>query len=300
MPDEQLIKSNDWKGRTGGGSFGQYSLLLMIRVLGLRTMYFFMAFSIPFYVVFNGTSRKAIMKYYQKIHKYSTLRSLFSVFKNNFAFGKIFFDRIAMMTNDRRFDINFDGNDAFTDLIDKEKGFIIGGSHVGNFELAGYLLHQDKKKMNSLVFGGESEAIQEKRLELLRANGISTIVPMTDLSHIFELKNALDRGEIIGMPCDRNLGSRKTTTVTLNGVESKFPLGPFMIAAQMDVEMIGVFVMRDSFRRYTVYVRKMSRPDIANTKLRADAIAKDFARNIEEIINKYPDQWFNFFDFWGD
>lgn len=296
MTDTKVQK---WKGKTQGGDFGQRSLIFFIHFFGLRFTYFMMAFAIPFFMIFNGKERKAIVNYYHNILGFSKFISFFKTFRNHFLFGKMMIDRLAIMANKNKFKINIMNEELFDKLCNDEKGFMIGGAHIGNFELAGYALHQDKKKINSIIFGGESHEIQERRKRLLEQNNIIGISVESDLSHIFLIKNALDNGDIVSMPCDRLLGSNKVLPVSLLGKECVLPMGPFVIAAQMDVKMIAIFILREKIWNYTIYVKEIMTDDQINIRSKSQQLANNYALELESVLKKYPDQWFNFYDFWG-
>lgn len=298
MSDTNIQKQ--WDGKTQGGDFGQRSLVFLIRFLGLRFVYFMMAFAIPFFVIFNKKESNAIIKYYHEILGFTKFRSLFKVFKNNFLFGKMMLDRLALMAKKNKFSIKIVNEDLFDDLCNNEKGFMIGSAHVGNFELAGYALHQEKKRIHSLIFGGESPEIQARRDEMLKRNNIVGIVASNDMSHIFKIKNALDEGNIVSMPCDRMLGSNKNVKVTLLGKETSLPMGPFITAAHSDVKMISIFIMREKTWNYTVYVNEIHYDENLNIRQRSEQLAKNYAKELESVLKEYPDQWFNFYDFWED
>lgn len=296
---DNLVQSK-WKGKTQGGDFGQRSLVFLIRIFGLRFMYFIMAFAIPFFVIFNRNERKAIVKYYHDICGFGKFRSFLRTFKNNFLFGKMMLDRLAIMAKKNKFSIKIVNEDLFENFCNDEKGFMIGSAHVGNFELAGYALHQDKKKIHSLIFGGESPDIQARRLEILEKNNIVGIVASVDMSHIFKIKNALDEGNIVSMPCDRMLGSNKSIKVSLLGKETSLPMGPFITAAHSDVKMISIFIMREKVWNYTVYVNEIQYDGSLNIRQRSEQLARNYAKELESVLRNYSDQWFNFYDFWGE
>lgn len=296
MSDNNI--QSKWGGKTQGGGFGQRSLVFLIRIFGLRFMYFMMAFAIPFFVIFNIKERKAIVKYYHEILGFNKFKSLLRTFKNNFLFGKMMMDRLALAAKKNKFSIKIINEDIFDNLCDNSKGFMIGSAHVGNFELAGYALHQDKKKIHSLMFGGESPEIQARRYEMLRKNNIIGIVASNDMSHIFKIKNALDEGNIVSMPCDRMLGSNKNIEVNLLGKDTMLPMGPFITAAHSDVTMISIFIMREKTWNYTVYVNEIQYDKNHNIRQRSEQLAKNYAKELESVLRKYPDQWFNFYDFW--
>lgn len=300
MSDTETDIKKTWKGTTGGGDFGQRSLVFLIRVFGLRIMYVIMAFSIPFYVIFKTDERKAIMKYYHDVLGFTPFQSLLRTFKNNYLFGKMMFDRIALMSGTKhKIKINIINEDIFNKLSSEERGFMIASAHIGNFELAGFALHQEKKMIHSVIFGGESAELQKRRESVLSKNNISSIAVSNDMSHIFSIKAALDNGDIVSMPCDRMLGSSKNIPVTLLGKEVHLPMGPFILAAQSNVPMMSIFMMRDKIRQYTAYVNIIDVKDEITSKEKSKKTADIFARQMNEILKKYPDQWFNFYDFWS-
>jgi len=297
MSDTNVQKQ--WDGKTKGGDFGQRSLVFLIRFFGLRFVYFMMAFAIPFFVIINKKERQAIEKYYHEILGFTKFKSFLKVFKNNFLFGKMMLDRLALMAKKNKFSIKIINEDLFDTLCNDEKGFMIGSAHVGNFELAGYALHQERKRIHSLIFGGESPEIQARRNEMLEKNNIVGIVASNDMSHIFTIKNALDEGNIVSMPCDRMLGSNKNVKVNFLGKDTVFPIGPFITAAHSDVKMISIFIMRDKVWEYTVYVDEIQFDENLNIRQRSEQLAKNYAKGLESVLRQYPDQWFNFYDFWA-
>ena len=59
------------------------------------------------------------------------------------------------------------------------------GSHTGNYEICGYLLRQDAKKIYTLVFGGEGEALQRQRYAQWVQNNVEMVPVADDMSHLF-------------------------------------------------------------------------------------------------------------------
>lgn len=300
MSEDKADKNRLWKGTTGGGDFAQRSLVFFIRLFGLRFMYVMMSFSIPFFVFFHRKETRAIVKYYREIHHLSKFPAFLKTFTNNCLFGKVMLDRIALMAGCRKsLVIDIPDEDLFLSLAEKPGGFILGSSHVGNFELAGYALHQEKKKIHSVVFGGEDPKLQKRRDLMLERNNIACISVTDGISHIFHIKNALDNGDIVSMPCDRVIGDAKTVTVSLCGREARLPLGPFLLAVKFRTSLLSLFIMREKTWHYSAYVKEIDCAELQGTDERKIAeVANLFAAELEQVIYKYPDQWFNFFDFW--
>ena len=102
------------------------------------------------------------------------------------------------------------------------------------------------------------------------------------------------------MPGDRLFGSSKSFSCPFFGDPAPFPAGPFMLAAQRSVAMVAVFVMKESVHRYRLFVKRIGEKldQALPSRVRAEAMANEFAANLENVVRMYPTQWFNFYDFW--
>ncbi|MBQ2575243.1 MAG: lysophospholipid acyltransferase family protein, partial [Bacteroidales bacterium] len=186
----------------------------------------------------------------------------------------------------KKFSVTVDGQELFDKLESSEKGFIMLSSHVGCYELAGYSLVSKHKTFNAIVYAGESQAIMKNRDKILREHNMRMIPVMGDMSHLFAINAALDNNEILSMPADRLFGSSKSVTCKFFGEDAKFPKGAYALAKAKDVKMLAVFVMKEKAKKYHAYVREV-------------ADANGFATELEQIVRKYPKQWYNYFDFWN-
>lgn len=293
MSDSSKIK---WSGKTGGNKWMQKSLILLFKIINIRILYFIMALVIPFYMIFNRKGYMSIYMYFRHRYSYSPFKSFVNVYLNHFTFGRVILDRFAFYSG-KRFNINIIGNEKYEELINGENGFLMLSSHVGNYELAGYHLKAKNKSIYALIYGGETETVMKNRNKMFEGHNINMIPVTSDMSHLFEINNALREGNIVSMPGDRIFGSTKYLDLMFLGENAKFPLGPFAIAAQREVPILSVFVMKESTNNYTIYVKRID-STATNRKERIDFMAKQFVSNLEEVILKYPKQWFNYYNFW--
>jgi len=123
----------------------------------------------------------------------------------------------------------------------------------------------------------------------------------SDMSHIFVLNEALANGEIVSIPADRLFGSPRYVECDLLGSKARFPLGPYALALQREVPTLALFVMKESAYRYKIYIRRIEADPIPykNRKEQAANLAQHFAYELETILRKYPEQWFNYYEFWN-
>ncbi|MDR0364584.1 MAG: lysophospholipid acyltransferase family protein [Bacteroidales bacterium] len=295
-----MQQPRQWKGKTGGGTFGQKSLLFIFRIIHVAFFYPVLFVVIPFYMLFGRRGYLAIMRYFKQIRGLSTWKAFWQICRNHLVFGQVVLDRFALLAKKKEFfKINITGESYFDRLIKQEKGFIIASSHIGNFELAGLIFRQSKKKIFSLVYDGENPELQRNREKAMQESNVTMISVKEDMSHLFIIKQTLDDGNVLVIPCDRMFGNMRKIKINFLGHDAYFPLAPFRMAVQLDMLMVSLFVMKDNYKTYHVHILPMeTHENKDNPVKRASQLANAFARNCEEILEKYPRQWFNFYNFW--
>jgi predicted LPLAT superfamily acyltransferase len=294
-------KTKKWNGVTGGGTLGQKALLFLFHWHNVTVGYVILAVVVPFYMLFARKGYRAIYRYFRAQWGYSPLRALGKTYRNHFVFGQCMLDRFAVYAGRRNFfKLKITGNEHFLELLDGDKGFVMVSSHVGNFELSGYLLRQDKKRINAMVFGGETKEVMQQRLQTFKMNNVAMFPVSADMSHIFVINEALQNGEVVSMPCDRNYGSAKSVTCNFLRGQAEFPLGAFALAVHFDVSVLTIFVMKETFSRYHIYVKplQVSNVENLNKQEKTQQLAAAYTKELENIVRHYPEQWFNFYDFW--
>jgi len=294
-------KTKDWTGRTGGSTIGQKALLFLFHFHNVTVGYAFLALVVPFYMLFARKGYLAIYRYFRYRHGYGRQKAFCKTYQNHFVFGQCMLDRFAVYAKRRNFfKVEIMGNEIFYRLLDSEKGFVIASSHVGNFELSGYLLRQDKKRIHAIVYGDEAKEIMNQRTATLDMNNVCMVPVTNDMSHIFTLNEALQNGEIVSIPCDRNLGSAKSMECDFLNGRADFPQGAFAMAAMFNVPVITIFVMKESVSKYHIYVSLLPTKgfETLNRREKINRLTQSFASELEGIVRKYPEQWFNFYEFW--
>ncbi|MBO4645027.1 MAG: lipid A biosynthesis (KDO)2-(lauroyl)-lipid IVA acyltransferase [Bacteroidales bacterium] len=291
-----------WSGTTGGGSFGQWFLLTVLKKIRVTWLYPSLYFAVPVYCIINHKAFGCIFRYFRNIHHYSRIKSFFKTIQNHLIFGRVVLDRFAILAgNDKQFQIDVPANDTFLNLLSSPGGFMVIGSHIGNFELVGHFFHQNWKRINIVVFGGEKASLQEKRRTSFASHNACMIPVADDMSHIFSIKSALDKGEVVALVCDRIFGSHRTLTTNFFNKPARFPLGTFVLAAKMNVPVIALIVVKQRRTHYKGIIRVLEKPDSSfNSQERAQFYVDQYAHFMESVLQEFPEQWFNFFDFWED
>lgn len=288
--------AEQWEGKSKGTVLGYKIFIFFIKKLGVQAAYGLLFFVAFYYVLFAGKSTRAIYRYFKKRLKYGFLKSILSVYKSYFTFGKTIIDKVAISSGlKNKFTYECDGVETIVDLLDKNQGGIMISAHVGNFEIAEFFFEEiDTRSQISLVTtDAERRNIKEYMEKVTVHSNIKFIVVKEDMSHVFELNNALSNGELVCFTGDRYMKGSKIMSETLLGKTANFPAGPFLLASRLKVPVLFVYVMKESNSHYHLYSRR------AKSKNRdAQGLLKEYTQSVEWMLSKYPLQWFNYFDFW--
>lgn len=286
-----------WQGTTYGNGWMHKWLIRLLRHTDTRVLYAFAAvFIVPVCLIVNPAQR-ITYRYFRDRWGMSWLRAVIKTYVNFYMFAQVVIDKFAMYAG-RKFKTEIEGYDYFLTLAGKEGGFIQLSAHIGNYEIAGYTLTAEKKRFNALVFAGEKESVMRNRNRMFGDRNIRMIAIKPDMSHIFLINNALSDGETVSMPADRVIGSRKTMAVNLLGKEAHLPSGPFTVATMRGLPVIAVNVMKTAHDTYKIYVTPLRYDLSAPRRQQARQLADAYAAEIGRMMTMYPEQWYNYFDFW--
>ncbi len=289
--------TTEWKGKSRGTVFGYKIFVFFIKKVGLGSAYFILYFVAAYFCFFALSSSKSIYYYLNKRLKYPRFKSIFKIFQSYYIFGQTIIDKVAISSGLRnKFTYEFDGVEFINQTLKEKKGGILISAHLGNFEIAEHFFGEleENAAISLLTTDIEHTAIKNYLDSVTSKSNIKFIFIKEDLSHIFQINAALARNEIVCITGDRYFEGSKYLTQDLLGQEARFPSGPFMLASRLKVPVLFVYVMKETNTHYHLYARK------AKAKHRdAKELLKEYTESLQWMLDKYPLQWFNYFDFWN-
>lgn len=295
-----------WSGKTRGGKTGYKIFALSIKHLGLPFAYFILKLVVGYFFIFSPKSVKATFHYFHRVFKYGKFKSIKKIFKNYYIFGQTLIDRLAHMAAYKtKLTFDFDGEDHLRKMADDKTGGLLISAHIGNFEIAGHLLKRLNVRANLLMLNAEHQRIKEFQKNIFKETAVNIITIQNDYSHIFEIKKACENKEIVCMLGDRFIEGSKTISAKFLNNEAMFPTGPFYMAMKYNVPVSFVFGMKEKKYHYHFYAsqpKNYFQPQL-NLKNRDQSIAaiiNDYISELEKVLRKYPEQWFNYYDFWKE
>jgi KDO2-lipid IV(A) lauroyltransferase len=197
------------------------------------------------------------------------------------------------------------GGDYMIEALRGGKGVICITPHLGNWEIGGLLFSFKGGKLNVLTLDERDLDTKSFREELRKRWGIRNLyIDSKDDSPmaILDTVKVLRRNEIVAMLGDR-IESQKTMVFDFFGKKTSFPIGVAMLAMATGAPVLPVFVVMEKNRKYRGIIETPIYFDVPSREDRETIIRKGMEKLIkkfEEYIEKYPDQWYNFYSYWNE
>lgn len=291
-----------WKGKSRGGAFGHRFFIFLINKLGIRSAYAFLTLIVVYFIPFAPSATKASYSFFGKILGYSFPKTIKMLFLNYYRFGQILIDKVAVRSNSSdKYRYEFENYDRFLSVLNGNTGVIMIGAHVGNWEIGGTFFGEYASKINIVMFDAEYQKIKDV-IDQNSEKPLYKVIPVSDqnFEHIYGIKEALENNEYICFQGDRFVSDNKSYEYDFFGKKAKFPAGPFYLAERYGVPVVFYFSIREKGMKYRF---KFFVPDKSKNKDKKDgsrSLAQQYVTVLENIVREYPEQWFNFYDFWNE
>lgn len=294
-----------WKGKSRGGLTGYRIFVNILKYFGISSAYFVLRFVAFYFFLTNPKSFSFTYKFYRYRIGLSPFRSVVYIYKNYYSFGQVLLDKIAVMAGfSTNFSFNYDGENYLREMVHEKKGGILISAHIGNFEMAGYMLERLDTKVSIIIFDDEYARIKNYLSSISSKNYNVITIKKGETSHIFEINNALSEGQIVCIHGDRFLKESKKMKAPFLGKEAYFPTGPFYMSMKFNVPVSFVFAMKENNKGYHFYATQPKfyiQPGLQSDRDNViHTIIKDYIYEFGRMVKKYPDQWFNYYDFWEE
>ncbi len=286
---------SQWDGKSKGTVLGYKIFLFFIRTFGIGSAYLILRLVSYYYFLFARKNLDAVVKFYTEAMGFTKRRAMVLARKNFFIFGQTLVDRAAFLIGKGdSFTYTFNHEDYLVDLKKNGSGGLLLSAHLGNWETAGNLLKERvTSKINVVMLDAEMEKIKSY-LESSTGGSQFNIIPIKDdFSHVISIHNAFLNNELVAMHADRLMAGAKYIELSFLGKNAKFPLGPFIIASKFNAPVTFVFALKSKKYHYS-----LSATEPITAKLPPEEIARKYVATLETMVKQYPEQWFNYYDFY--
>jgi len=288
---------NKWQGKSKGTVLGYRIFVFLMKHLGIYAAYSLLVFVALYYFLTEWQSNRFMYYYFRYRLGYSAPKAFCSLYLSYFTFGQTIIDKIAILAGlEEKYTYTFDGVEHLKELLANRQSAILISAHIGNFEIAEPFFRKiDLELQISTVIADMERSVIKDYIQSISQKKPSHqyIVIAEDMSHIFKINETLATDKIVCFTGDRYLQGTRALKAPFLGAEASFPAGPFLIAAKKKVPVVFVYVMKEKYLHYHLYacIAHPATPDAAG-------LLSAYTDNMEQMLQQYPLQWFNYFDFW--
>lgn len=230
--------------------------------------------------------------------------SLLQVYRHFFTFSTVIMDRLFFLA--RRLEhisLAMHGAEAFEPLLAAKQGFLLASAHFGSFEALRVLaISENDLPVKTLMYMDNATQLNEL-LAAVNPDVAASVIPIGRPGAMLEVKEWVAQGGIVGILADRITQGDKLARLDFLGAPADFPLGPWLLAAMLQVPVVLCFAVYCGKGHYDIHFERLSGEacDGGGTRQElAERLAARYAERLAYHVRRQPYNWFNFFDFWAD
>ncbi len=291
-----------WTGKSRGGAFGNWFLKKWIYYFGIKAGYGFLFFLVPYFFIFSPSGRRASLEYWRISSPHlKKSKTILQVLKHFYCLGTLLLDRVYQsFFLEPKFEIESEGYENITTLLDSKKGSILLGAHVGAWEMAArYLPPSDLKQRFCFI---QYQAEGPKPLEGEEEKNCFHVLYVNEEENIvLKIHSLLQQGKMICLMGDRAMDTHYEL-VRFFGKLAPFAATPFKIAATCQVPLLISFGFKKGPSTYSFKALSPKHCEYMlgqNKDLQILEWIQDYAQELEKTLKDFPEQWFNFYPFWS-
>jgi predicted LPLAT superfamily acyltransferase len=282
-----------WLGQPERGSRSLMAALAWVTLtLGRAFGRLFLPPIALYFVAFGPRARAASAAYLARI--FGRPARLGEIYRHFHTFATAIHDRVLLLAGRADvFDVTVDGAHAFDAAVAEGRGCILLGAHLGSFEvLRSVGVTRRALRVRMVMETSNATRIQSVLGRINPAAG-DWIIPMGTPTALLRAKEALERGEVVGILADRVWRRERAATASFLGAPARLPLSAFRVAAALGAPVVLGLGLYRGGNRYDVHFQRLDRPGDAA----ADLLAR-YVERLEHYCRAAPYNWFNFYDFW--
>ena len=188
------------------------------------------------------------------------------------------------------------GLDNLETSLKRGKGVILLSAHLGNWELGGYVLGKLGYPMNAVVLSHKNEKVNRFFIDQRGIGNFKSIEIGASLRGCYK---TLKSNELLALLGDRNFSNTGVMMDFFNK-PALMPKGPSALSARTGAAIVPTYFIRENDDSFTMIFEEPIYP-AADVDEKADGhgLMRRYLTSIENMIRRYPGQWYVFREFWG-
>ncbi len=230
-------------------------------------------------------------------------RGLHAIYRHVLCFAEAALDRLWLVQGrGDLFELTRDGHDHLERLHASGRGAILLSAHVGSTAAMAIGGHDERLRIRIVGYFKNAKMINAA-LYRLNPHAAAQVVHIEPgrADTVLDLKDRIDRGELLAIAADRVGLNDRTVQVEFLGQPAPFPAGPFLLAAMLQCPVYFVCGIYRAPNRYELHCEPFADRVELPRKDREAALHRavgQYADRVAHYVRAAPDNWFNFYKFW--
>ena len=224
------------------------------------------------------------------------------VFRHILTFARVILDRPFFLVGKfQKFKIDVHGMSIVENLRQRNQGCVLLGAHIGSFEVLRALAVEHDVAVKALMYPENSQRISGI-LNALNPGIANDIIPLGQKQSLISAKNFIDKGGMVGILGDRGLHGQRSVTASFLGKPAEIPIGALMLAGALRVPVVFFVGVYRGNRHYEIHFEEFAETLPVTRRSSPEDLGfwvEKYVQRLEHYCKLAPNNWFNFFDFWG-
>jgi len=295
--------SEDWSQRPEFGNPRSIRLsLALAQRIGRSASRLLLAPAALYFFARRGPERRASRAFLGRA--FGRPARWWEVLRHLYTYAATMLDRAFLLSESfRRFDVGVEGLDQLLAQLERGRGVLLLGAHLGSFEALRILGEQRPDVRICVVMDREQTPGLTQALHALNpriaANIIDAGADPAELA--LAMHDAARGGALIGLLADRARPGEALHEVEFLGARADLPVAPYLIAALLELPVVLCFGLYAGGNRYDLYFETFAeelRLARATRVAQLGECAQRFAARLEHYTRLNPYNWCNLYDFW--
>ncbi len=292
-----------WRAqREGGGRFALW-LIRTLALYGGRPFARLLLYPITLYFFLRrGAERRASRQYLTRA--FGRPPGVWSMLRQFHGYAATTLDRIFLLTRgERGFHIEVEGLAELERCLGEGRGVLLVGSHQGSFEALRVLgARRPDVPLRVVLDKGRTPAMTQL-LEALAPDVGKAVIDASQggANVVLAAAEACAEGGMVALLADRAGPHEAQRAVDFLGAPALLPVGPWLLAAALQVPVLLCFGLYRGGNRYRLVFEPFA-DCVTIPRDRRDAtldtLLARYAARLECYVHEAPFNWFNFHDFW--
>ena len=295
----------NWKQRPeGGGHFAIWLIRGIARHGGRRVARLLLLPITLYFMVVRGPERRASIQYLERV--LGRPARLLDGARHIHTFASTILDRVFLLSGRLKlFRFTISGLDDVHGQLDKGRGVLLFGSHLGSFEVMRVLARHRPDYVIRVVMDTRHNPAMTTLLDALDPVIAANVIDagQEGPSLMLAIQQAVSAGQLVALLVDRVQAGDTAEVVPFLGHDAPFPRAPWLIASLLHVPVVLAFGLYRGGNRYDLAFETFSdglQIPRAERGPALNALIRRYATRLEHYARLAPYNWFNFYDFWND